>query len=102
MATTTKAKFMTNHGAQMDGNHAPVPAHSMDKHYYQSRMGVTPTHTNQLSFHNSAENGLWAMAPHFTPPYTPINNREPTPPEKGHAPWQATMGKVDNGFSRND
>ena len=100
MATTTK--FMTNHGAQMDGNHSPVPVHSTDKRFYQSRMGVTPTRSTQLAFHNSAEDGLWPMAPHFSPGYTPINNREPTSPEKGYAPWQSTMGKVDNDFSRND
>jgi len=101
MATTTN-KFMTNHGAQIDGNDAPSPPHSTDKRCYQGRLGVTPTHTTQLAFQDSKENGERLMASHFTMGYTPINNREPTPPEKGHAPWQSTMGKVDNNFERND
>lgn len=101
MAATIN-KFMTNHGAQIDGNHAPNPPHSTDKRCYQGRFGVTPTRSTQLAFHNTQEDGMRLMAPHFTMGYTPINNREPTPPEKGHAPWQATMGRVDNNFNRND
>lgn len=95
-------RFMTNYGAQMDGNHAPQPAHSTQKTCYQGRMGVSATKTSQVAFNNSAENGLWPMASHFTPDYSPINNRAPTAPERGVAPYQATMGKYNNSFERND
>lgn len=99
MATTTK--FMTNAGVQIDGNHAPSPAHSTDKRCYQSRLGVRPTTTTQVAFKSVEEGAERALGAYQHVGYTPINNREPTGFEKGIARDQGSMGKLDNSFKTN-
>lgn len=82
---------------QMDGNHAPSPAHSTDKHCYQGRYGVRPTHTTHLAFDNSAEGAdrsLYHSGNEMG--YTQINSREPTPMERGVAVKQNAKGAFDN------
>jgi hypothetical protein len=44
------------------------------------------------------EDGERKMAEDHSMNYTPINNREPTPQEKGHASEQSTMGGFENKF----
>jgi hypothetical protein len=85
-------------GNFFNGNHAPSPAHTMEKTCYQGRMGVTATKTTYVAFKDSMEDGERKMAEDHSMNYTPINNREPTPQEKGHASEQSTMGGFENKF----
>lgn len=89
-------------GALMGGNHAPMPAHSTDKRFYQSRKGVTATSTPKLDFPSSMEGHERRLADGNSMSYTSINDKEPTSPERGFAPYQKGMGKMNNSFDRND
>ncbi len=90
---------MKNH-PNMNGNHAPIPAHSTVKTCYQGRMGVSPTRTPAMAFNSTMEDGMRALEGGMQS-YTSINDREPTPMEKGYAPNQKSMGVMNNGFKDN-
>jgi hypothetical protein len=85
----------------MNGNHAPMPKHSTEKTCYQGRMGVTATRTPAMAFRNPGEDGMRTLGSYDHVAYTPINDREPTGMEKGNAPYQASMGKMNNSFKDN-
>ena len=88
-------------GKFMNGNHAPSPAHSTEKTCYQGRMRVTATRTPAMAFKNCGEDGMRALGPYDHVAYTPINNREPNAMERGTAPYQASMGRMNNSFKDN-
>lgn len=82
---------------QKDGNDAPNPPPSTDKHYYEKRMGVSPTMTTQVAFKDSSEDGKREFDPRrHIMGYTQINGREPRPFEKGVATAQNSMGKYND------
>lgn len=62
---------------------APMNPPSTERTVYQSRVGVSPTRTPELSFQSSEENGLWQRFQGRVEPYSPINGREPNSIEKG-------------------
>ena len=81
---------------EWSSNGAPNPAHSMDKMCYQSRMGVSPTTTNQLAFRNTKEDGLRKLEDGSVMAYTDINGRAPTSEERGTPSDQGRMGAGGN------
>lgn len=85
----------------MDGNHAPMPPHSTEKTYYQSRKGVTPTRNMNMAISNPVEGAMRSLYHGHEEAYTSINDRAPTAMERGFAPNQASMGKYNNGFKPN-
>jgi hypothetical protein len=85
----------------MNGNHAPMPAHSTEKTCYQHRKGVTATRTPAMSFNSVTEGAVRTLGSYDHIPFTPINDREPNGMEKGNAPYQASMGRMNNSFKDN-
>lgn len=81
---------------QMDGNHAPSPAHSTDKRCYQGRLGVRPTNTTHLAFDNSAEGAERSLYHGQVMSESMINGRSPSPMERGIADKQNAKGAFDN------
>lgn len=79
-------------------NQQPIPAEryrSTEKTYYQPRHEIHPRNgnTGPLGFKDSQEDGLRRLDPtDFVMAYTEINDRTPTPMERGHAIDQERMG----------